>query len=183
MRNHITMQHLTIHRSEIHHLNALSRHRLLDTPIEELFDGFTKLAAQICLTPVSLITLTNDIRQWFKSNIPLNVTENTSYISFCGQTSLGNELFEISDALEDERFQDNPFVIAEPKIRFYAGIPLITQEGHVLGTLCVMDSTPKHLTHLQRSGLQALGRQVITLIEYHLSLLETKLIIHELADT
>jgi len=171
--------------NEIQRLAALKRSKLLDTSAEEVFDGFTKLASQICNTPIALITLitlVDDTSQWFKSNIGLDVSETPREVSFCGHAILGSELFEIPDALKDERFQENPLVVNEPKIRFYAGMPLITNGGYALGTLCVIDKTPRHLTQEQRTALQMLGRLVVTLIEYRLSIIETSLVNHGLAE-
>ena len=168
--------------NEIQRLAALKRSKLLDTTAEEVFDDITKLASQICETPFALITLVDDTRQWFKSNIGLDVSETAREISFCSHAILGNKLFEIPDALNDERFRKNPLVVSDPHIRFYAGMPLITSEGYAFGTLCVIDTTPKQLTYEQRSALQMLGRQVVTLIEYRMSMIETGLVNHGLAE-
>ncbi|MEQ1598567.1 MAG: GAF domain-containing protein [Methylotenera sp.] len=168
--------------NEIQRLAALKRSRLLDTSSEEVFDDFTKLASQICETPIALITLLDDTRQWFKSNIGLNVSETPRKDSFCTHAILESKLFEIPDALNDERFRKNPLVASEPQIRFYAGMPLITKDGYAFGTLCVIDTTPRHLTFEQRSALQMLGRQVVVLIEYRLNLIETTLINHDLTN-
>jgi GAF domain-containing protein len=168
--------------NEILRLAALKNSKLLDTSAEEVFDDITKLASYVCNTPIALITLLDDTRQWFKSNIGLNVSETPRYISFCGHAILGNEILEIPNALEDERFRDNPLVINEPNIRFYAGIPLITNEGYAFGTLCVIDKIPRQLSQEQHSALQSLGRQVVALIEYRLSMIETALINHDLSE-
>jgi GAF domain-containing protein len=176
------MQSPTNPANEILRLAALKHSKLLDTSSEEVFDDITMLASYVCNTPIALITLLDDTRQWFKSNVGLNVSETPRNISFCGHAILGKEILEIPNALEDERFRDNPLVVNEPKIRFYAGIPLITTEGYAFGTLCVIDKIPRQLSQQQLSALQALGRQAVTLIEYRLSMIKTSLINHDLSE-
>lgn len=176
------MKSPTIPANEILRLAALKNSKLLDTSAEEVFDDFTKLASQICNTPIALITLVDETRQWFKSNIGLDTSETPRNISICGHAILGNEIFEVPDTLEDERFRDNPLVTNEPNIRFYAGMPLITDEGYAFGTLCVIDKTPRLLTLKQHAALQMLGRQVVTLIEYRLNMIHTALINHDLRE-
>lgn len=166
--------------NEIQRLIALKQYSILDTPTDEKFDDLTKLASHICDTPIALITLVDEARQWFKSNIGLDVSEMPRNISFCGHAILTKELFEVTNALDDERFKDNPLVIGSPHIRFYAGIPLITNEGYCLGTLCVIDTKPRHLTPEQAKSLQMLGRQVLSQIECHLSSLKLIQVNHEL---
>lgn len=169
-------------KNEVQRLVALKRYKILDTPPEEIFDDITNLASQICGTPIALITLLDETRQWFKSKLGLEVSETQRDISFCGHAILTEELFEVTNTLEDDRFKDNPLVTNNPNIRFYAGIPLITNEGFGLGTLCVIDTIPRHLTLEQRKALQMLGRQVVSQIEYHLSSLELAIVNHELTE-
>ena len=176
------MKSPTIPANEILRLAALKNSKLLDTSAEEVFDDFTKLSSQICNTPIALITLVDATRQWFKSNIGLAASETPRNISFCGHAILGNEIFEIPDTLEDERFRDNPLVTNDPNIRFYAGMPLITDEGYAFGTLCVIDKIPRYLTLKQHAALQMLGRQVVTLIEYRLNMIQIALINHDLRE-
>jgi GAF domain-containing protein len=176
------MKSPTIPANEILRLAALKNSKLLDTSAEEVFDDFTKLASQICNTPIALISLLDETRQWFKSKIGLDVSETPRSISFCGHAILEEGIFEVPNALEDERFRDNPLVVNEPNIRFYAGLPLITSEGYAFGTLCVIDKIPRKLTLDQRTSLQMLGRQVVTLIEYRLSMIQTALINHDLTE-
>ncbi|HEY9614120.1 PAS domain S-box protein [Allocoleopsis sp.] len=151
--------------NEIARLEALGQYNILDTAPEPEFDDSTNLAAQICETPIALFTLVDHHRLWIKSNVGLTVTETNREGSFCAHTILGNEVFIIPDALADERFATNPFVTAEPYIRFYAGAPLITSQGHALGALCVIDSNPRELNPQQLGALQALSRQIMTQLE------------------
>lgn len=141
---------------------------ILDSAAEQSFDDLTLLASQICETHISLISLIDHDRQWFKSKVGLDASETPRDISWCGHAILGDEIFEISDAELDERFKDNPLFTGEPNVRFYAGAPLKTKAGHNIGTLCVIDNKPKTLTEWQRSALQTIGRQVVLLIEARL---------------
>ncbi|MCQ4297772.1 PAS domain S-box protein [Pseudomonas stutzeri] len=153
---------------ELSRLAALLRYEILDTPEETAFDDFTELAAQMCDTPIALISLVDDRRQWFKSRVGLEVSETPREISFCTYTITGDEIFEVPDTLQDPRFRNNPLVLGDPHIRFYAGTPLTSPDGHNLGTLCVIDRQPRRLSVEQRETLERLGRQVIRLFEQHL---------------
>lgn len=152
-------------KNEKERLSALKQLNLLDSPPDEAFDDFTFLASNICNSPIAIITLLDETRQWFKSKVGIDACETPREISFCGHAILGDDIFEVTDALSDERFMGNPLVIGEPKIRFYAGIPIKTKEGFNLGTLCVIDSVPKELTDTQRNALRSLSRQMTTQIE------------------
>lgn len=154
---------LTEHESE--RLAALKQYKILDTEAEQIFDDLTQLASVICDTPIALISLIDENRQWFKSKVGVDAIETPREISFCGHAIHQNELFEISDALADSRFFDNPLVTGEPKIRFYAGMPLTTPAGQNLGTICVIDQKPKQLNQAQRTSLKRLARQVVSHIE------------------
>jgi PAS domain S-box-containing protein len=151
--------------NETARLAALASYNILDTPAEEEFDDFTQLAAQICATPIALVSLLDAQRQWFKSRVGLDAAETDREIAFCGHAILGNELLEVRNALEDPRFSNNPLVTGAPDIRFYAGTPLTTADGFNLGTLCVIDRTPRQLNPQQRSALARLGRQVVRQLE------------------
>lgn len=152
-------------RNEAQRLNALYEYDVLDTQAEKAFDDLTTLASEICETPISLISLIDPHRQWFKSKVGLDAEETSRDIAFCSHAILEKELFEVSDALEDERFHDNPLVAGSPNIRFYAGTQLTTPKGFNIGTLCVISDQPKTLNQHQRNALELLGREVITQLE------------------
>ena len=151
---------------EVGRLAALQEYELLDTPPEDLFDAFTRLAGLICETPVSLITLVDADRQWFKSNLGMPVQETPRNVAFCAHAILEDGIFEVDDALADERFKDNPLVVDDPpNIRFYAGVPLRNAEGFALGTLCVIDRVPRTLTTEQRTALSAIAGALVDQFE------------------
>ncbi|MDP2152772.1 MAG: diguanylate cyclase [Methylotenera sp.] len=167
---------------ELARIQALEAYRILDTAPEEVFDNLTKLASEICGTPISLITLVDESRQWFKSAYGLAATETSRDISFCGHAILDETLFEIDDAHQDERFKDNPLVTQYPHIRFYAGFPLITSQGNKLGTLCVIDQAPKTLNDSQRSALARIAKQVMLELDNRKALLKSVDISTKLAN-
>lgn len=145
---------------------ALASYSILDTLPDDDYDNLTAIASEICGTPISLVSLLDNDRQWFKSHHGLEISETPIEYSFCAHAIYEpNKLFVVEDARQDERFRDNPLVSGEPFIAFYAGVPLVTQEGHPLGTLCVIDRKPKRLSESQRQSLEALARQVINLLE------------------
>lgn len=151
--------------NEARRLEALRRHRLLDTAPEREFDDFARLAALICDVPIALITLVDAERQWFKARIGLDSTETPREHAFCSYTILGEEPLLVADATKDERFARNPLVTSEPHIRFYLGAPLIDVEGYALGSLCVIDRKPRQLSAEQTEGLSALSRQFSARLE------------------
>lgn len=148
-------------------MQALRDYGILDTAPENVYDDITHVAAGVCDTPIALISLIDGTRQWFKARVGLadELTESPRDTSFCGHAILGTDIFEVTDAIVDERFADNPLVIQEPKIRFYAGAPLITPKGHRLGTICAIDVRPRRLSEEQRSTLTALSRLVMRQLE------------------
>jgi diguanylate cyclase (GGDEF)-like protein/PAS domain S-box-containing protein len=158
--------------SEADRLNALRRYNVLDTAPETALDEISRLAARICGTPIALISLIDNTRQWFKSRVGWEALELSCDISFCAHTIQQTGLFVIQDVLTDERFATNPLVMSAPNIRFYAGMPLITSEGYTLGTLCVMDRVPRELNFEQEEALQVLSRQVVAQLELKRSLVE-----------
>ncbi len=146
-------------------LAALGAYRVLDTDPEKAFDDLALLASEICDTPIALITLVDEKRQWFKAHIGTSLRETDRGISFCAHAIEAPGIFVVPDAMNDERFRENPLVRQDPNIRFYAGAPLVTPEGQALGTLCVIDRVPRTLTDRQRHALDVLRRQVEAQLE------------------
>jgi anti-sigma regulatory factor (Ser/Thr protein kinase) len=159
----------TIANDETARLAALRRYRILDTEPEQAFDDLTLLAAQSCGTPIALITLLDEDRQWFKSRLGTSATETARSVAFCAHTIQQHDLFVVPDTLADERFRDNPLVVGEPWVRFYMGAPLVTHDGHALGSLCVLDRVPRTLTPEQQGALAALRRQAVAQLELRLN--------------
>jgi PAS domain S-box-containing protein len=145
----------------VRRVQILRRYGMLDTRPEEALDDITALAASICDAPIALISLIDEERQWFKSNIGFAMAETPLEASFCSH-ALERDILIVPDAKEDPRFADNPLVTGEPGIRFYAGVPLMAPEGVALGSLCVMDRVPRTLTGRQEQVLRVLARQVMT---------------------
>ncbi|ABM03487.1 diguanylate cyclase with GAF sensor [Psychromonas ingrahamii 37] len=138
-------------------LKALRSLDVLDTPSEERFDRLTRLAKRMFDVPIALVSLVDENRQWFKSCTGINVSEIPRDISFCGHAILENEIFIIPDTIKDERFSDNPLVLNEPYIRFYAGCPLRYLDGSTLGTLCIIDTQPRVLDEEDLDALKDLA--------------------------
>jgi anti-sigma regulatory factor (Ser/Thr protein kinase) len=155
-------------------LAALRGYKILDTDPEKFFDDLTVLASHICETPVALISLVDGDRQWFKSRVGVDLTETSREVSFCAVAIQHPDLFVVPDATKDPRFSSNPFVVSDPKIRFYAGAPFKSSDGYPLGTLCVVDVVPRQLTPGQQNALQALSRQVQAQFELRKNLLELR---------
>jgi PAS domain S-box-containing protein len=153
--------------NEQERLNALLHYNILDTPNTPEFDDFTRLASEICGTPIALISLIDADRQWFKSKVGLDAEQTPRDISFCGHAIHQTELFEVPNALDDDRFRDNPLVTGAPDIRFYAGQPLVTAAGFGIGTLCVIDRVPHTLNATQRDLLKVLGRLIVQQLDLH----------------
>lgn len=159
---------------EVARVAALQKYAILDTDPEQAFDDLTLLASYICRTPIALISLVDENRQWFKSKVGLDVSETSREVAFCSRAILQNDVFIVPDTLQDERFRDNPLVVSEPGIRFYAGAPLITDEGYALGTLCVIDRTPREISPDQKDALRALSRLVLAQLEFRRNLMLLK---------
>ncbi|MGI0485006.1 GAF domain-containing protein [Pantanalinema rosaneae CENA516] len=146
-------------------LQVLQQYQILDTEPEPAFDEITQLAAQVCQTPIALISFSDASRQWFKAKVGLEITESLREMAFCDYAIQQPNLFVVPDALSDPRFIDHPLVTEAPHLRFYAGIPLVNGDGIALGVLCVLDDQPRQLTIAQQQMLQVLAQQVVTLLE------------------
>ncbi|TAE09405.1 MAG: PAS domain-containing protein [Oscillatoriales cyanobacterium] len=169
------MQSAPLPSNEADRLKALNHYNILDTDAEGAFDDLTALASYICGTPIALVSLVDTNRQWFKSKVGLGATETPREIAFCSHAILNpNELLVIPNAMEDDRFAGNPLVTSDPNIRFYAGAPLVTPEGFPIGTLCAIDTVPRHLTSEQLEALRTLGRQVISQMELRINYAKLK---------
>jgi two-component sensor histidine kinase len=150
---------------EAERLDALASYRILDTPPEKAFDGLTALAAHILQVPIVLVSLIDRDRQWFKSAHGLGATETPRDISFCSHVVTYETELEVRDARSDRRFSDNPLVTGDPRVVFYAGTPIRSPDGFVLGTLCAIDHEPRELTPEQRTLLGVLASQVSAQLE------------------
>ena len=146
-------------------LQALQGSGILDSAPERSYDQLTELAASICGTPIAILSLIDSDRQWFKSKVGVSFQQTSRDVAFCAHAILQRDLLVVPDAVSDERFADNPLVISQPHIRFYAGAPLITPEGHALGTLCVLDYVPRELSDQQREALRVLSSEAVAQIE------------------
>jgi diguanylate cyclase (GGDEF)-like protein len=162
------MKEAPISHDETMRLEALQAMGVLDTPPEERFDRITRLAQRLFGVPIALVSLIDQDRQWFKSHQGLDVEETPLSISFCGHAVLDDALMVVPDAMQDERFRDNPLVIEEPHVRFYAGAPLRAADGSRVGTLCVIDHEPRDLGHADSESL----RDLANMVEHELAVLE-----------
>lgn len=158
--------------AELHQLN------ILDTPIEKPFEAITSIAKQLYNVPIVAISLVDENRQWFKSVQGLDVSETERNVSFCGHAILQDEILHIPDAAADSRFADNPLVVDEPHIRFYAGCPIVSQSGYKLGTLCIIDRAPRVFSPAQLNGL----KQLATLAELAISTTSGASRVHSMMD-
>lgn len=149
---------------------ALDRYAILDSEPEQSFDDLVILAAHICQVPMAMLSLVDDHRQWFKSKFGVQVRETPKEASICAQAIQQNDLFIVPDTLQDSRFRNNPLVTGEPHIRFYAGAPLVNDDGYALGTLCVLDREPRELDAAQREAINALGRLALRQMELRMNL-------------
>ncbi len=160
--------------NEEERLRALRRYKILDTKPEDRFDELTELAAIICGVPISLMSLIDADRQWFKSKVGLEIQETPRAQAFCTHAIMQPGMFVVPDASKDDRFAQNPLVTGETHIRFYAGAPLVSSDGHVLGTMCVIDREPRELSETQLHALQILSRQVVYHMEMRSNLVELR---------
>jgi GAF domain-containing protein len=149
---------------------ALQKYDILDTEPEKAFDDLALLASYVCKTPIAMISLVDEDRQWYKSKIGVTFSETPRDIAFCSVAIQQPDVFVVPDTLLDERFRHNPLVVSDPRVRFYAGAPLISEEGYALGTLCVVDRTPREFTNEQQEALKALSRIVLAQMEFRRNL-------------
>jgi two-component system, NtrC family, sensor kinase len=168
------MESPVLHKNEAERLQDLLDYQILDTLPEKRFDELVQIASFVCQAPISLISLVDKDRQWFKANYGIEVRELPRAISFCGHTINQSEVFEVSSADDDQRFADNPLVTGEPNIKFYAGAPLVSSQGNPMGTICVIDTKPRHMTPEQKRVLQLLANQVIALMELRKKIIEDR---------
>lgn len=150
---------------EAQRMQTLRSYRVLETAAEQPLDDLVKVASIVCQTPIALVSLVDEARQWFKARVGLDATETPREQAFCAHAIHGSEILEVVDAAHDPRFANNPLVRGGPEIRFYAGAPLVGHDGHAAGTLCVIDRRPRVLTKEQREALVALGRVATHLLE------------------
>ena len=154
------MQRAPLPPDEPQRLEALRALNILDTPPEERFDRVTRLARRLFGVPIALVSMVDSERQWFKSKQGIDATETPRDISFCGHAILSDEVMVVEDALADQRFFDNPFVLEDPKIRFYAGCPVHAADGSRVGTLCIIDTNARTLDETDRKLLADLAAMV-----------------------
>lgn len=167
--------------NETERLAVLRSYDILDTEPESDFDEITRLASFICGTPISVMSLVDANRQWFKSRVGLDATETPREHAFCAHTILAPGMMIVRDAQQDARFAANPLVTAQPHIRFYAGVPLVTPEGYPLGSLCAIDRVPRELTPGQREALETLARQAIKNMQLRIAHAKTQELAQRLA--
>jgi GAF domain-containing protein len=151
---------------------ALDAYSIMDTLPEQLYDDVTALASLVCGTPISLVSLVDTDRQWFKSTVGTDMKETPRSVSFCAHTLSTARTLIVKDAQLDPRFMDNPAVTGAPGIRFYAGAPIVEPSGHVLGTVCVIDTEPRTLSPIQTAALEALARHTMALMEMRRTIAE-----------
>ena len=166
--------------NEATRLRSLRAYGIFDTSPEEVFEELTSLASRICRTPIALLSLVDSQRTWFKSMVGWTMPEVPREMSFCARAILRPDVFIVPDARADERFRANPLVKSDPGILFYAGAPLVTSEGHALGTLCVMDHVPRQLSPEQIEVLKALARQTVWLLDQRRDLAKAERTVAEL---
>lgn len=158
---------------EAQRLDALRSLQILDTDREQHFDDLATLAAQVCETPIGLVSLVDEARQWFKAHQGLDARETPREHAFCAHAILApRDMFVVRDAFADERFFDNPLVTGEPRVRFYAGVPICDENDFPMGTLCVIDHDPRDLTEQQLGVLRALARQVEAQLQLRMRCIE-----------
>ncbi len=162
-------------KTESSRLDALLQLLVLDSSEETAFNDITRMAADVCQTPVALISLIDENRQWFKARIGTNLEETPREYAFCAHAiKRPSEVMVVPDATQDPRFNENPLVVESPKIRFYAGAPLVTTSGHAVGTLCVIDVVPREVDEASIAQLKFMAGQVATMLEIRAARLKKK---------
>jgi len=151
-------------------VSALNRYAILDSEPEQSFDDLVSLAAHICQTPMAMLSLVDDHRQWFKSKYGVEIKETPKEVSVCAHAIQQGDLFIVPDLTKDDRFRDNPLVTGDSQLRFYAGAPLVNEDGFALGTLCVLDKEPRQLNPDQKEAIKALGRLALRQMELRMNL-------------
>lgn len=164
--------------NEAERLRKLYALGILDTLEEQAYDDLTKLAAEICQTPIALVSLIDSDRQWFKSHHGLDARETPREVAFCAHATLNDDVFVVEDSSQDERFFDNPLATGGPLVKFYAGAPLIMSDKQKVGTLCVIGNEARTITADQKEALSALARQVVSQLELRLKIKELELLDH-----
>jgi GAF domain-containing protein len=175
------MKSAPLPQNESERLKSLQEHQLLDSLPEEVYDDVTKIASEICGTPIALLTLVDENRQWFKSKQGMEASETPREYSFCAHAILNpDEIMVVEDARYDERFHDNPLTTGEPHVVFYAGVPVKDASGNAFGSLCVIDNRPRELTEQKLESLKALAKLVNAQFELRKTKLELEMVRKEL---
>lgn len=158
-------QSYPVPRNETERLEALRLARILDTAAEKAFDDLVHLAGAVCETPIAVVSLVDDSRQWFKARIGIEAQQTTRDVAFCAHAIMGKEVMVVGDATKDPRFANNPLVTGNPNIRFYAGAPIVIGDHAAVGTVCVIDRKPRELSSMQQNALTVIQRMAGHLIE------------------
>lgn len=161
----LNMASAPLPRDEEERVRELQTFEILDSAEEQEYDDLVYLASQICQTPIALMSLVDNDRQWWKSKVGLPGRQTPRDVAMCAHAILAPQTMVVKDARLDERFAGNPLVTEDPSIRFYAGAPMVTLNGHAMGTLCVIDRVPRELSEVQKKSLEALSRQAVMLLE------------------
>lgn len=152
-------------RNEAERLEALRLARILDTAAEKAFDDLVQMAAAVCETPIAVVSLVDESRQWFKAKVGIEAQETSRDVAFCAHAIMGKDVMVVGDATKDPRFAHNPLVTGNPNIRFYAGAPIVLEGDAAIGTVCVIDRKPRELTPMQQNALTVIQRMAGHLIE------------------